>query len=156
MSGFFRKIPELVVLVLVFAVLPGHAFAVEGDAPPPAPDLSAPDSGNDTFTISGSDVTVNVEKHDTLSVASVPAEVPDGSPRAAGDTGTPTLAETIRSLFVPYTPAPRQSLLTTTVSLSPWRSRSSPVWPDLISSGSPVSLFSLWSPSACSVSWGVC
>ncbi len=107
MSGFFRKISPPVVLVLVLAVLPGHAFAVEGDTPPPAPDVSVPDSGNDTFTLSGSDVTVNVEKHDTLSVASVPADAPDGpdgSPHAAGDMEPSTLAGTIRSLFGSYTP----------------------------------------------------
>ena len=153
MSSFFRKIPQsLVVLVLVFAVYTGHAFAVEGDtsaSPPivtlPAPagsiSISTPDTsgpadssdapldsspddsdgadwsdgidysdfggygGHDTFTVSGTDVTVNVEKHDTLSVTSV---APDTSEVSApfvycAEPKTPTLAETIRDLFGPYT-----------------------------------------------------
>ena len=155
MSRFFRKISQsLVVLVFVLAVLPGHAFAVEGDtsAPPAnvadtpsvdstptdtAPDrpldTSTPDDpldgfpddveapsdsydsgggyasggGYDTFTISGADVTVNVQRQDTLSVASVADSLLDGLdhlPRSQDDTVTPTLAETIRSLFGTYTP----------------------------------------------------
>lgn len=140
MSNFFRKIPQsLVVLVLVLAVLTGHAFAVEGDtsASPPdvdsapadtsadsTPDTSTPDDtlddtldssgdygggfgGYDTFTVSGADVTVNVQRHDTLSVASVPDGISDGLDNfswSPDDTVTPTLAETIRSLFGTYTP----------------------------------------------------
>lgn len=96
------------VLALVLAVLPGHAFAVEGDTSSPAPDVSAPgvslDGGNNIPTVSGSDITVNVERHDTLSVASVPAEAPEDSPGPAGGSESPTLAETIRSLFGSYTP----------------------------------------------------
>ncbi len=100
MSNFFRKISQLVGLVLVLAVLPGRAFAVEGDTSSPASDVSAP-------AVSDSEITVNVERHDTLSVVSVPPDAPDGpadSPRAAGDAGTPTLAETLRARFGPYTP----------------------------------------------------
>jgi len=66
-----------------------------------------PSSSFDTFTVSGADVTVNVEKHDTLSVASVSPDTPDGPVSfysSPGDTATPTLAETIRSLFGSYTP----------------------------------------------------
>ncbi len=100
MSGFFRKISQLVGLVLVLAVLPGRAFAVEGDTSSPAPDVSPP-------AVSDSEITVNVERHDTLSVVSVSPDAPDGSadfPRAADGAEVPTLAETIRSLFGPYTP----------------------------------------------------
>lgn len=135
MTNFFRKIPQsLVVLVLVLAVLTGHAFAAESDtsAPPPVDSSpadfsdaldSSPDdtdssdwddysnlggySGYDTFTVSGADVTVNVEKHDTLSVASVAPdtpEVPDRFTYPHSEPATPTLAETIRSLFGSYTP----------------------------------------------------
>ena len=54
MSNFFRKIPRsLVVLVLVLAVLPGHALAVEGDtsaSPPDVADTPAADSAPDTPT----------------------------------------------------------------------------------------------------------
>lgn len=168
MSNFFRKIPQsLVVLVLVLAVFPGHAFAAEGDTSASAPDVAdipaadpvpdtpvvepAPDTpteedtnwadvpavdptdldgddsdssdsfvdaggsydygydygGYDTFTASGADVTVNVQRHDTLSVASVSDGILDGLDsfsRSLDDTETPTLAETIRSLFGTYTP----------------------------------------------------
>ena len=148
MSNFFRKISKpLVVLVFVFAVFTGHAFAAEGDTSAstsavdstPAdtsldstqdttipddisdssPDdtlldssgggSSLPDSfgAYDTFTVSGADVTVNVQRHDTLSVASVADSLLDGLDnlsRSLDDTVTPTLAETIRSLFGVYTP----------------------------------------------------
>lgn len=101
MSGFFRKISPLVVLALVLAVLPGHAFAVEGDTSSPPPDVSA----SEAPTLSdSSSITVNVEKHDTLSVASVPSDAPDSSSPAPDNAGPPTLAGTIRSLFGPYTP----------------------------------------------------
>lgn len=63
--------------------------------------------GYDTFTVSGADVTVNVQRHDTLSVASVADGILDGLDsfsRSLDDTTTPTLAETIRSLFGAYTP----------------------------------------------------
>lgn len=63
--------------------------------------------GYDTFTVSGADVTVNVEKHDTLAVTSMAPdalEVPDGSAYSHAELDTPTLAETIRSLFGSYTP----------------------------------------------------
>lgn len=148
MTNFFRKIPKsLVVLVLVFAVFTGHAFAVEGDTLAVAPDVTASDStddspdtsdgslddfdsssgdndggysnlggygGYDTFTVSGADVTVNVEKHDTLSVTSVSPDTSEVlnrfvSPQAEPD--TPTLAETIRFLFGSYTP--RTQMVTT-------------------------------------------
>lgn len=148
MSNFFRKISKpLVVLVFVFAVFTGHAFAVEGDTsastsavdstsadtsldstqdtttPDDIPDSSPDDtlldgSGGgsnlsdgfgayDTFTVSGADVTVNVQRHDTLSVVSVADSLLDGLDnlsRSLDDTVTPTLAETIRSLFGTYTP----------------------------------------------------
>lgn len=66
-----------------------------------------PSGGYDTFTVSGADVTVNVQRHDTLSVASVSDGILDGLDslsRSSDDTMTPTLAETIRSLFGTYTP----------------------------------------------------
>lgn len=66
-----------------------------------------PSGGYDTFTVSGADVTVNVQRHDTLSVASVSDGILDGLDslsRSSDDTMTPTLAETIRSLFGAYTP----------------------------------------------------
>ncbi len=108
MSNFFRKIPRsLVVLVLVSALFTGPVLGVEGDPLPSSSGASSDVGGSggfDTFAVSGADVTVNVEKHDTLSVASVPSDAPDDSSRSAGDTETPTLAETIRSLFGSYTP----------------------------------------------------
>ncbi len=54
--------------------------------------------------VSDSEITVNVERHDTLSVASVPSDTPDSSSPAPDDAGPPTLVETIRSLFGSYTP----------------------------------------------------
>lgn len=133
MSNFFRKIPKLlVVFVFVSAVLSGHVFAAESDSPAPsadvapasdsAPDASLPDDSSDDLggsysggpnilgsgpTVSGANVTVNLEQHDTLSVASVSPNAPDDSApslysQSASD--TPTLADTIRSLFGSYTP----------------------------------------------------
>lgn len=66
-----------------------------------------PGGSYDTFTVSGADVTVNVQQHDTLSVASVSDGILDGLDsfsRSLDATATPTLAETIRSLFGTYTP----------------------------------------------------
>ena len=63
--------------------------------------------GYDTLTVSGADVTVNVQRHDTLSVTSVSDGILDGLDsfsRSLDDTATLTLAETIRSLFGAYTP----------------------------------------------------
>lgn len=89
------------------------------DIPDSSPDDTLPDSsgggsnlpdsfgGYDTFAVSGADVTVNVQRHDTLSVASVADSLLDGLDdlsRSLDDTATPTLAETIRSLFGTYTP----------------------------------------------------
>lgn len=86
------------------------------DTPDSSPD-DAPDGsgdyggggfgGYDALTVSGADVTVNVQRHDTLSVSSVASGVVDGLDsltRSQGDAVTPTLAETIRSLFGTYTP----------------------------------------------------
>lgn len=92
---------------------------IPDDIPDSSPDDTLPDSsgggfnlsdsfgGYDTFTVSGADVTVNVQRHDTLSVASVADSLLDGLDnlsRSLDDTVTPTLAETIRSLFGVYTP----------------------------------------------------
>lgn len=85
------------------------------DDSPEGPDGSGGGSSNlpsgfggyDTFTVSGADVTVNVQRHDTLFVPSVASDVVssyDHFARAGNDTATPTLAETIRSLFGTYTP----------------------------------------------------
>lgn len=66
-----------------------------------------PSGSYDTFTVSGADVTVNVQRHDTLSVASVTDSLLDGLDnfsRSLDDIEPPTLAETIRSLFGTYTP----------------------------------------------------
>lgn len=66
-----------------------------------------PSGSYDTFTVSGADVTVNVQRHDTLSVVSVSDGILDGLDsfsQSLDDTETPTLAETIRSLFGTYTP----------------------------------------------------
>lgn len=77
------------------------------DTPDNSGDYGGGFGGYDTFTVSGADVTVNVQRHDTLSVASVSAGILDGQDsfsRSPDDTVTPTLAETIRSLFGTYTP----------------------------------------------------
>lgn len=77
------------------------------DIPDNSGDYGGGFGGYDTFTVSGADVTVNVQRHDTLSVASVPDGVSDGQDsfsRSLDDAVTPTLAETIRSLFGTYTP----------------------------------------------------
>lgn len=63
--------------------------------------------GYDTFTTSGADVTVNIQRHDTLSVTSVAPDIPEVPSRfvySQSEPETPTLAETIRSLFGTYTP----------------------------------------------------
>ena len=126
MSNFFRKIPQLlVVLVLVSVVHIGPVFAAEGDSPAAAPvgpsvsdgaDGSGLDDdsgsyggfgGYSSITCSGSEVTVSIEEHDTLSVASMaPYASDDLGPSVYSDStsGSLTLAETIRSLFGPYTP----------------------------------------------------
>ncbi len=112
MSNFFRKIPRpLVVLVLVSALCVGPVLGAEGDSlssPSGASSDVGGSGGFDTITVSGADVTVNVEKHDTLSVSSVPSEDPDSpeeSPRVSSySVDPPTLAETVVSLFGPYTP----------------------------------------------------
>lgn len=115
MTDFFRKIPKsLVVLALVLTVLTGYASASEGDALSPAPDVTeapsdgSPDSagGYDTIACSGADVTVSVgvEKHDTLSVASVAPDAPDRLVYPHADSEASALSEVIRSLFGSYTP----------------------------------------------------
>lgn len=121
----FRKIPRaLVVLALVLAVLPGHAFAAEGDdvadtapdtsASEGSPDAPASDDAQDstpdtsasdnTVTTSGAGVTVNVEQHDTLAVNTVSDGAEDTQDGPQADTATSALADTIRSLFGVYTP----------------------------------------------------
>lgn len=130
MSNFFRKIPQLlVVFVLLSALVSGPVYAVEGDSSSDAPDvvpsasdgdLDAESSGNSGGSnlggsnlsssgtvVSGADVTVNVQRHDTLSVVSVSPDAPDNSTPSVyfhSDSDVPTLADTIRSLFGSYTP----------------------------------------------------
>lgn len=111
MKNFFRTAPRsLVVLVLVSALFIGPVFGAESGTLPPAPDTSSdvsePDGpmGGESLTVSGSDVTVNVEKHDTLSVVSVPVDVQETPSGPADGSEAPTLADTIRSLFGSYTP----------------------------------------------------
>jgi len=108
----FRKIPRaLVVLALVLALLPGPALAAEGDdVADTAPDTSASEgtpetpASDDAATASGAGVTVNVDQHDTLAVNTVSVGAEDAPDGLQGDTATPALVDTIRSLFGVYTP----------------------------------------------------
>lgn len=118
---FFQKI--LLASALACSLIMGHAFAVEADTPAaPDPVVTAPDdSGTDdtsladdsypdddgsapvymgggSVTCSGSDVKVEFQKHDTLSVASV------SDVSTHQDTAPDSLSGLIRSLFGSYEP----------------------------------------------------
>lgn len=129
MSNFFRKIPQLlVVFVLMSVVYIGPVSAAESDSPASPPDVGFPVSdsadgsdldadggysgsggfgGYSSITCSGSEVTVSIEEHDTLLVASVSPDTPEVSDHYVSpyaEPETPALVDTIRSLFGPYTP----------------------------------------------------
>lgn len=92
--------------------------ALDTDVPDDSPDVDTPSddlggsgSGGSNIitsspTASGANVTINVQQHDTFSVVSVFPDAGEESPfvYSSTDSDTPSLADTIRSLFGSYTP----------------------------------------------------